>query len=158
MGFGMPAAIGAQFAHPAKTVIAFVGDGGFQMTQFELATAALHKLPIKIIILNNRYLGMVRQWQELFYENRESGVDLEGSPDFAKLATSYGIASYTISNVTDIKPVIDATLAYNDGPVVIDAQVIKATNVFPMVPPGSPLGDMVIEPPKTTLKKPTGST
>jgi acetolactate synthase-1/2/3 large subunit len=82
MGFGFPAAIGAQFACPDKLVISISGDGGFQMTFFELATAELHKLPIKIVVLNNHYLGMVRQWQELFYEDRTSGVDLIGNPDF----------------------------------------------------------------------------
>ena len=86
MGFGVPAAIGAQFANPGKKVWAIVGDGGFQMTMCELATAALHKLPIKILIINNDYLGMIRQWQELFYDNRLSGADLEGNPDFVKLA------------------------------------------------------------------------
>jgi acetolactate synthase-1/2/3 large subunit len=88
MGFGFPAAIGAQLAHPKKTVISISGDGGFQMTLFELATAAIHKLPIKIVVLNNHYLGMVRQWQELFYEDRTSGVDLVGNPDFCKLAAN----------------------------------------------------------------------
>ena len=79
MGFGFPAAIGAQLARPEDTVIAVVGDGGYQMTLCELATVALHKLPVKILVLNNHYLGMVRQWQELFFDNRESGVDLEGN-------------------------------------------------------------------------------
>ena len=86
MGYGFPAAIGAQFANPDKKVWCIVGDGGFQMTMAELATAALHKLPVKILIINNNYLGMVRQWQELFFDNRLSGVDLEGNPDFVKLA------------------------------------------------------------------------
>ncbi|MET0779707.1 MAG: biosynthetic-type acetolactate synthase large subunit, partial [Candidatus Saccharimonadales bacterium] len=89
MGFGFPAAIGAQFGRPDDTVIAFVGDGGFQMTLAELATACIHKLPVKVIVLNNHYLGMVRQWQELFYDSRESGVDLVGNPDFAMLAEAY---------------------------------------------------------------------
>lgn len=158
MGFGMPAAIGAQFAKPNKTVVAFVGDGGFQMTQFELATACINRLPIKIIVLNNQYLGMVRQWQELFYDNRESGVDLEGNPDFAALSASYGAKSFTIHVVDEIAPIIDAALAYNDGPVLVDARVVKATNVFPMIPPGAPLSDMVISPPTHQLNKPVGST
>ena len=91
MGFGFPAAIGAQFARPDTEVWAIVGDGGFQMTLCELATAAIHKLPVKVLIINNNYLGMVRQWQELFFDNRLSGVDLEGNPDFVKLAAAYGI-------------------------------------------------------------------
>ena len=87
MGFGFPAAIGAQFGPPGRDRGGrSCGDGGFQMTMSELATACIHKLPIKIMVLNNHYLGMVRQWQELFYEDRKSGVDLEGNPDFAKLA------------------------------------------------------------------------
>src|ERR1700727_1759141 len=97
MGFGFPSAIGAQFALPQEQVIAIVGDGGFQMTLSELATAAIHKLPIKIFILNNHYLGMVRQWQELFYDNHTSGVDLEGNPDFVMLAQSYGIKGMNIN-------------------------------------------------------------
>ena len=86
MGFGFPAAIGAQLGCPNNIVVSISGDGGFQMTLFELATARIHKLPIKIVVLNNSYLGMVRQWQELFFDNRESGVDLIGNPDFVKLA------------------------------------------------------------------------
>jgi acetolactate synthase-1/2/3 large subunit len=86
MGYGFPAAMGAQFARPKDQVWAICGDGGFQMTMCELATACVHKLPVKVLVLNNHYLGMVRQWQELFFESRESGVDLEGNPDFAKLA------------------------------------------------------------------------
>ena len=158
MGFGMPAAIGAQFANPDKTVIAIVGDGGFQMTQYELATAYLHKLPIKIVVMNNHYLGMVRQWQELFYDNRESGVDLAGNPDFAALARSYGAKALNINSPDEVDAVISEALAYNDGPVLINAEIVKSANVFPMVPPGAPLTDMVITPPTTKLQKPTGST
>nr|WP_256199347.1 thiamine pyrophosphate-dependent enzyme [Verrucomicrobium spinosum] len=95
MGFGFPAAIGAQLGCPNDIVVSISGDGGFQMTLFELATAAILKLPIKIIVLNNHYLGMVRQWQELFFDNRESGVDLIGNPDFVKLAEAYGIKAST---------------------------------------------------------------
>ena len=96
MGYGFPAAIGAQFGRPDDPVLAIVGDGGFQMTLCELATACIHKLPLKVIVLNNHYLGMVRQWQELFYDERESGVDLEGNPDFAKLAESYGAKGFNL--------------------------------------------------------------
>lgn len=158
MGFGMPAAIGAQLAKPQETVIAFVGDGGFQMTQFELATAQVQKLPIKIIVLNNNYLGMVRQWQELFYDNRESGVDLEGNPDFAKLAESYGIKAFSIEELDQVDEVLESALAYNDGPVVVNAQVIKSSNVFPMIPPGAPLSAMLVSEPQIKLEKPSGST
>lgn len=158
MGFGFPAAIGAQLAHPDKTVIAIAGDGGFQMTLFELATAAIHKLPIKIVVLNNHYLGMVRQWQELFFENRESGVDLNGNPDFCKLASAYGIPSVHFKRPADCKRKIEEALAYNDGPILIHAECVKYENVFPMIPAGAALEDMITEPPKHQMAKPTGST
>ena len=158
MGFGFPAAIGAQLAHPGKTVISISGDGGFQMTLFELATAAIHKLPIKIVVLNNHYLGMVRQWQELFFENRESGVDLEGNPDFCKLAAAYGIPSVHFKRPADCQRKIEEALAYNDGPILIHAECVKYENVFPMIPAGAALEDMITEPPKTQMAKPVGST
>ncbi|MGJ8694906.1 MAG: biosynthetic-type acetolactate synthase large subunit [Verrucomicrobiaceae bacterium] len=158
MGFGFPAAIGAQLAHPDKTVISISGDGGFQMTLFELATAAIHKLPIKIVVLNNHYLGMVRQWQELFFENRESGVDLEGNPDFCKLAAAYGIPSVHFKRPADCTRKIEEALAYNDGPILIHAECVKYENVFPMIPAGAALEDMITEPPKTQMAKPVGST
>lgn len=158
MGFGFPAAIGAQLACPDKTVISIAGDGGFQMTLFELATAAIHKLPIKIVVLNNHYLGMVRQWQELFFENRESGVDLEGNPDFCKLADAYGIPSVHIRRGADVKRMLQKALDYNDGPFLIHAECVKTENVFPMIPAGAALEDMIVEPPKTKMAKPTGST
>ena len=158
MGFGLPAAIGAQLAQPDKTVISISGDGGFQMTLFELATAAIHKLPIKIVVLNNHYLGMVRQWQELFFENRESGVDLEGNPDFCKLAAAYGIPSVHFKRPADCQRKIEEALAYNDGPILIHAECVKYENVFPMIPAGAALEDMITEPPKTQMAKPVGST
>ncbi|MEN8774913.1 MAG: biosynthetic-type acetolactate synthase large subunit [Akkermansiaceae bacterium] len=158
MGFGFPAAIGAQLAHPDKTVISISGDGGFQMTLFELATAAIHKLPIKIVVLNNHYLGMVRQWQELFFENRESGVDLEGNPDFCKLAAAYGIPSVHFKRPADCQRKIEEALAYNEGPILIHAECVKYENVFPMIPAGAALEDMITEPPKTQMAKPVGST
>jgi len=158
MGFGFPAAIGAQLAHPNKTVISISGDGGFQMTLFELATAAIHKLPIKILVLNNHYLGMVRQWQELFFENRESGVDLEGNPDFCKLAAAYGIPSVHFKRPADCQRKIEEALAYNDGPILIHAECVKNENVFPMIPAGAALEDMITEAPKHKMAKPVGST
>jgi len=158
MGFGFPAAIGAQFACPDDLVIAICGDGGFQMTLFELATAQIHKLPIKIVVLNNHYLGMVRQWQELFFENRESGVDLLGNPDFCKLAAAYGIPSVHIKRPADVTRMLEKALAYNDGPILIHAECVKTDNVFPMIPAGAALEDMIIEAPKYKMEKPTGST
>lgn len=158
MGFGFPAAIGAQLACPDKLVVTICGDGGFQMTLFELATAAIHKLPIKILILNNSYLGMVRQWQELFFENRESGVDLVGNPDFVKLGEAYGIKGWHIRRPADVERVLQQALDYNDGPCIIEAECIKTENVFPMIPAGAALEDMLIEAPKHKMDKPTGST
>ena len=159
MGFGLPAAIGAQFARPDDLVVAIVGDGGFQMTMFELATAALNKLPIKVFIMNNHYLGMVRQWQELFYDNRESGVDLEGNPDFVKLAESYeGIKGITLDSRKNLSSAVAEALAYKDGPVVVNVEVIKADNVYPMIPAGLRLEDMLVGPVEHKLDKPTGST
>jgi acetolactate synthase I/II/III large subunit len=158
MGFGFPAAIGAQFACPDSLVISISGDGGFQMTLFELATAALHKLPIKIVVLNNHYLGMVRQWQELFYDDRESGVDLVGNPDFCKLAEAYGIPSVHIRRPADVTRMLKKALDYNDGPILIHAECVKNENVFPMIPAGAALEDMIIEAPKHRMAKPVGST
>ena len=158
MGFGMPAAIGAQFACPDSTVISFSGDGGFQMTLFELATAAIHKLPVKIVVLNNHYLGMVRQWQELFFDDRMSGVDLDGNPDFVKLAQSYGIKGINIKRPADVSRFVKEALEYNEGPVLINAECIKTDNVFPMIPAGATLEEMLIEPPKHKMAKPIGST
>ena len=160
MGYGFPAAIGAQLGKPKDIVVAVVGDGGFQMTMAELATAAIHKLPIKILIINNRYLGMVRQWQELFFENRESGVDMEGNPDFVKIGEAYGIKGFHLRRAGDVTKVLKRALEYNDGPCIIEAEVVKADNVFPMIPAGAAVSEMLIDEPPLTkkLKKPEGST
>ncbi len=158
MGYGFPAAIGAQFAQPDKKVWAIVGDGGFQMTMAELATAAVHKLPVKVLIINNSYLGMVRQWQELFFDNRLSGVDLEGNPDFVKLAGAYGIKGWHVKRPADVDRVLKAAMDWNEGPCLVEAEVIKEDNVFPMIPAGAALKDMLIERPKQKMAKPEGST
>ena len=157
MGFGWPAAIGAKFGRPEAEVWAVVGDGGFQMTMAELATAAVHGVAARCLIINNNYLGMVRQWQELFYENRLSGVDLEGNPDFVKLAEAYGIRAFRIRRAADIDRQLRAARAVN-GPAVVVAEVIKEDNVFPMIPAGAPISHMIIDPPKHRLEKPVGST
>jgi acetolactate synthase-1/2/3 large subunit len=146
MGFGFPAAIGAQLARPGELVCAIVGDGGFQMTMSELSTACNLKLPLKVIVINNRYLGMVRQWQNLFYENRLSGVDLVGNPDFVKLAESYGCKAFRLRRVADVTSVLTRALAYNEGPVLIDAEVSKEDNVYPMIPAGASMRDMILGP------------
>ena len=160
MGYGFPAAIGAQLGKPDDLVVAVVGDGGFQMTMSELATAAIHKLPLKIIIINNSYLGMVRQWQQLFFDNRESGVDMEGNPDFVKIGEAFGIKGFHLRRAGDVVKVLKKALDYNDGPCIVEAQVVKADNVFPMIPAGAAVSDMLIdEPPKSQkMQKPVGST
>ena len=160
MGYGLPSAIGAQLGCPDELVVAVVGDGGFQMTMPELATAAIHKLPIKILIINNRYLGMVRQWQQLFFDNRESGVDMMGNPDFVKIGEAYGIKGFHLRRTGDITKVLQKALDYNDGPCIIEAEVVKSDNVFPMIPAGAAVADMIIDEPPSDkkLEKPVGST
>ena len=157
MGFGFPAAVGAQFGKPNDLVVAIVGDGGFQMTLYELSTVFVNKLPVKVLIIDNKYLGMVRQWQELFFENRLSGVDLEGNPDFVKLAESYGIKGVHIGKVGEVRQKLKEALNHK-GPVVIHAEVIKEGNVFPMVPAGKSAHHLILEPPTVQMEKPTGST
>ena len=160
MGYGLPSAIGAQLGCPDELVVAVVGDGGFQMTMPELATAAIHKLPIKILIINNRYLGMVRQWQQLFFDNRESGVDMMGNPDFVKIGEAYGIKGFHLRRTGDITKVLQKALDYNEGPCIIEAEVVKSDNVFPMIPAGAAVADMIIDEPPSDkkLEKPVGST
>jgi acetolactate synthase I/II/III large subunit len=157
MGFGFPAAIGAKFGRPDAEVWAVVGDGGFQMTMCELATAAVNKVGVKVLVVNNNYLGMVRQWQEAFFDNRLSGVDLEGNPDFVKLAEAYGVKGIRIRRPADIDRRLKEARDH-DGPVVVVAEVVKEGNVFPWIPAGAPITDMLIEPPKRKLEKPSGST
>lgn len=157
MGYGFPAAIGAQFGRPGELVVAIVGDGGFQMTLCELATAAINKQPVKVLVIDNKYLGMVRQWQELFFDNRLSGVDLVGNPDFVKLAEAYGIKGFHINNVSDCQRILEEAMQ-NPGPTLIHAEVIKEGNVFPMIPAGKSAYHMIVEAPKVKMEKPTGST
>jgi acetolactate synthase-1/2/3 large subunit len=157
MGFGFPAAIGAQLANPDKQVIAIVGDGGFQMTMSELATAQLHKQPVKVFILDNQYLGMVRQWQHLFYDNRLSGVDLEGNPEFTMVAQAYGMQAYKLEKVEDVESIVQQALSYQ-GPCLVHARIIKEGNVFPMIPAGAGYDQMILSPPTEKLDKPKGST
>lgn len=158
MGFGFPAAIGAQFARPEVPVWAVVGDGGFQMTLCELATAFVHKLPVKVLIINNNYLGMVRQWQELFFDNRLSGVDLEGNPDFVKLVEAYNVKAFHIEHPHEVDSVLQQAIDYREGPCVVEATVVKEDNVFPMIPAGAPYSAMLTERPLNKLEKPKGST
>lgn len=143
MGFALPAAIGAKVAAKHREVIAIIGDGGFQMTLQELGTIAQENLSVKIIILNNSYLGMVRQWQELFFEKRYSFVDME-SPDFVKLADAYGIPGKSISERKDL--VVSLRELYeSDGPYLLEVKVEQEDNVFPMITSGTGVGDMRLE-------------
>jgi len=143
MGFGFPAALGAQIALPARQVIAFVGDGGFQMTAQELATAVQYKTNTKIVVMNNNYLGMVRQWQELFYDRAYLAVDMEWTPDFVKLAEAYGALGLRVTRPGDLGLVLEQGLA-TPGVVVMDVQVKLEENVYPMIPPGAGLKEMVL--------------
>jgi acetolactate synthase-1/2/3 large subunit len=144
MGFAIPAAMGVQLARPQDSVWVVAGDGGFQMTCHELATIVQEKLPIKMAILNNGYLGMVRQWQELFFHRNYVGTPILG-PDFAKLAEAYGIPGVSVKNKADVPAVIAEAMA-TDGPYLIDFQIEKEHNVFPMVPSGQPIHEMLRRP------------
>jgi acetolactate synthase-1/2/3 large subunit len=147
MGFGLPSAIGAQFARPDKLVFSIVGDGGFQMSIPELATIANHALPIKIIVMNNGYLGMVRQWQELFYNNRLSEVALTSFPDVEKLAGAYGFKGRTVSAVDELASALRAAVD-EPGPFLLNVKVSPFENVYPMVPAGGAINEMVLRPPQ----------
>ena len=147
MGFGLPAAIGAQYARPDKLVFSIVGDGGFQMSIPELATIMNESLPIKIIIMNNGYLGMVRQWQELFYNNRLSETKLNSFPDVEKLAGAYGFKGRTVSSVSEMPAALKAAVD-EPGPFLLNVKVTAFENVFPMVPAGGALNEMVLRPPQ----------
>ncbi|HET8547438.1 MAG TPA: thiamine pyrophosphate-dependent enzyme, partial [Bryobacteraceae bacterium] len=147
MGFGLPAAIGAQFARPDKLVFAIVGDGGFQMSLPELATLMNYSLPVKIICVNNGYLGMVRQWQELFYNNRLSAVELSSFPEAEKLAGAYGFGGRTVRKPSDLVPALEEAIKA-PGPFLLNILVSAEENVYPMVPAGGAINEMVLGPPK----------
>ncbi len=142
MGFGLPAAIGAQIARPSDLVIDIAGDGSIQMNIQELATAVQYSLPIKVVILNNEYLGMVRQWQELFYNRNYAFTKLEASPDFVRLAEAYGAVGFRANRVDEVIPVLKKGLSM-DCPVVMDFHVEREENVFPMVPAGASITEML---------------
>jgi acetolactate synthase-1/2/3 large subunit len=143
MGYGFPAAIGAQVAFPRETVIDIAGDGSIQMNIQELATAVQYQLPVKIAILNNGYLGMVRQWQELFYNKNYSATHLAASPDFVKLAEAYGAVGLRATKPEEVTPTIKTALA-TPNTVVIDFQVDPEAGVYPIVPAGASLDNMIL--------------
>ena len=143
MGYGLPAAIGAQLAFPKATVIDVAGDGSIQMNIQELATAKQAGTPVKIAILNNNYLGMVRQWQELFYNQNSSSTNLEAQPDFVKLAEAYGAEGYRIEKGEDLRATLEKALA-SPNPAFIDVMVEREENVYPIVPAGAALDEMLL--------------
>jgi acetolactate synthase I/II/III large subunit len=148
MGYEVPAALGAQLARPGELVWAICGDGGFQMTMQELATIVDQRAPVKMAILNNGFLGMIRQWQELFYENNLVSADLRQTlcqPDFVKIAEAYGIKGVRVTDKAAVSSAIAEANAY-DGPVLIDFHVIQEEDVWPMVPAGASLAETVEEP------------
>lgn len=143
MGFGFPSAIGAQMAHPDRLVISINGDGGMQMCAQELAICAINNIPVKVVVINNQVLGMVRQWQELIYENRYSHIDLAGSPDFVKLAEAYGVKGLRASNKEEAKQAWKEAME-TPGPVLVEFVVSKEENVYPMVTQGSTIDQMLM--------------
>ncbi|WP_055109036.1 biosynthetic-type acetolactate synthase large subunit [Paenibacillus ihumii] len=143
MGFGFPSAIGAQMAHPDRLVISINGDGGMQMCAQELAICAINNIPVKVVVINNQVLGMVRQWQELIYENRYSHIDLAGSPDFVKLAEAYGVKGLRATNKEEAKQVWKEAMD-TPGPVLVEFVVSKEENVYPMVTQGSTIDQMLM--------------
>ncbi|ADH64016.1 acetolactate synthase, large subunit, biosynthetic type [Allomeiothermus silvanus DSM 9946] len=152
MGVGLPFAIGAALARPGELVIDFDGDGSFQMTLQELATVKKYNLPVKIVILNNGFLGMVRQWQDLFHARRYSEVYLaDSNPDFAKLAEAYGIKGITLTDRAKLADAVREVLEH-DGPVLLEARVYHEEGVFPMIPSGGAAEDMIIENPRETVE------
>ena len=146
MGFGLPSAVGAQVARPDALVICVAGDGSLQMTIQELAVAVEERLPVKVAIINNAYLGMVRQWQQLIYDERLEAVDLQVSPDWVKLADAYGALGLRASRADEVEPVLERAFAH-PGPVLIDFRVSRTENCYPMVPSGSPSRKMLLSDP-----------
>jgi acetolactate synthase-1/2/3 large subunit len=143
MGYGLPAAIGAQLGQPDRTVVVFIGDGGFQMTIQEMGTIAQENIPVKIVILNNHFLGMVRQWQELFFEKRYSFTEIQG-PDFVALSNAYGIKARKITKSNELDSAV-AEMLDHKGPFLLEVVVEKEDNVFPMVPAGASVSDVILE-------------
>ena len=144
MGYGFPAAMGAAVARPNDTVVAVVGDGGFQMSFQEMSTVVEYNIPVKILIINNGYLGMVRQWQEQFYDHNYSHVDLHAAPDFVKLAEAYRLPALRATKVSEVTSTLKEGLNH-PGPVLMEIQVAREENVFPIVPAGAALKDMILQ-------------
>jgi len=149
MGFGFPSAVGAKIARPDKEVIAIEGDGSFLMNIQDIATAVQYRVPVKIAILNNEFLGMVRQWQQLFYDSRYSSVCLSTQPDFVKLAESFGAVGLRATKPSEVRKVLKEAMSINDRPVIMDFAVDREENVLPMVPAGKSYREMILHPGET---------
>ena len=145
MGYEIPGAMGAQVGRPDKVVWSVAGDGGFQMTMGELATMAENNIPVKFAIINNQYLGMVRQWQDIFYKKSYVATFYTRNPDFVKLADAFGIFGTRVTDKAQVVPAIQEAMAY-DGPAIIDFRVEQEENVYPMIPSGTTIHDMIEEP------------
>jgi acetolactate synthase-1/2/3 large subunit len=148
MGYGLPAGLGAQVGCPDSTVFVIDGDGSVQMNMQELMTAVAYKIPIKIAILNNQYLGMVRQWQELFWKGRYSETDMSLQPDFVKLAEAYGAVGLRATKKSQVAEIIKESLEYKDRPVILDFHTEREENVFPMIPAGQSIEEMMVNRPE----------
>jgi acetolactate synthase-1/2/3 large subunit len=144
MGYGVPAAMGAKIGQPDRVVFAMVGDGGFQMTIQELGTISQYEIGVKIIVLNNNFLGMVRQWQQLFFEKRYSFTEMK-NPDFVGIAKAYGLASQKVTSRDQLEGAIQEMIDHK-GPYVLEVVVEQEDNVFPMIPTGASISDIILEP------------
>jgi len=143
MGFGLPAAIGAKMARPEKEVVAIIGDGGFQMTLQELGVCSQHDVAVKILLLDNEHLGMVRQWQELFFERRYSSVELT-NPNFVMISEGFGVKAKKVTDAAEIEDAVKEMLDF-DGPYLLHVMVEKEENVFPMIASGKAVDEIVLE-------------
>jgi acetolactate synthase-1/2/3 large subunit len=143
MGYGLPAAVGAQMAHPEATVIDVAGEASILMNIQEMSTAIQHELPVKVFILNNQYMGMVRQWQQLLHGNRLSHSYTDSLPDFVKLAEAYGAIGMRVEKASELEAGIDAMIAAK-GPVLFDCRVANLANCFPMIPSGKAHNEMLL--------------
>jgi len=145
MGYEVPSALGACLARPDRLVWSVCGDGGFQMTMAELATVVENKLPVKYLIMNNNHLGMITQWQGMFYDNHHNADAYTANPDFVKLAEAYGVKAFKVENRADLRPALRAACEF-DGPVLVDCIIQKVDNVYPMIPSGQSVRQLVEEP------------
>ena len=152
MGYEVPAAMGAQVGRPGRVVWSIAGDGGFQMTMAELATLVENNIPVKFAIINNHYLGMVRQWQEFFYDKSYVATGYTHNPDFVKLADAFGMLGIRVTDKTQVKPAILKAMEYA-GPALIDFVVEEEENVFPMIPAGQTIHEMIEEPVTKEVKQ-----